>query len=308
MKKKVLITGVAGFIGSAVAKKFIREGFEVIGVDDLSSGHMRNVPNQIKFIKHDLSKKGLENKIDKKVKYILHLAGQSSGEVSFEDPITDLKKNTISTLNLIELSKNLKLQKFLYASSMSVYGDQVKQPVKEYYTLNPKSCYGIGKLASEKYLDLFKEITPYVNMRMFNVYGPGQDMVNLKQGMISIYLSQALNKKKIIVKGSIKRFRDFVYINDVVDIWFEATINKHKNLSLNIGTGKKSYVSTILKIIEKKCNVKYVVRENTLGDQHGIYANISNLKKFVKKIKFTDLKEGIEKFIIYEKNIRKKND
>ena len=89
MKKKVLITGVAGFIGSAVAKKFIREGFEVIGVDDLSSGHMRNVPNQIKFIKHDLSKKGLENKIDKKVKYILHLAGQSSGEVSFEDPITE---------------------------------------------------------------------------------------------------------------------------------------------------------------------------------------------------------------------------
>ncbi len=302
MKKKVLITGVAGFIGSAVAKKFIKEGFTVIGVDDLSSGHKKNIPNNIKFIKHDLSKKGLEKKIDKDIIYILHLAGQSSGEISFEDPITDLKKNTISTLNLIELSKNLRLKKFLYASSMSIYGDQVRQPVKEHFVPQPKSCYGIGKLSSEKYLDLFKKITPYINMRMFNVYGPGQDMVNLKQGMVSIYLSQALVNKKIIVKGGINRFRDFIFIKDVVDIWFMATVSKHKNLSLNIGTGKKNYVKTILKILEKKCDVKYTVKQNTLGDQHGIYANVNSLKKIFKKIKFTDIDEGIEEFVNYEIN------
>ena len=300
MKKKVLITGVAGFIGSAVAKKFVKEGFNVIGVDDLSGGHKKNIPNQIKFIKHDLSKKGLEKKIDKDIIYILHLAGQSSGEISFEDPITDLKKNTISTLNLIKLSKNLKLKKFLYASSMSVYGDQFKQPVKENCTLKPKSCYGIGKLSSEKYLDLFKKTTPYINMRMFNVYGPGQDMNNLKQGMVSIYLSQALTNKKIIVKGSVGRFRDFIYIKDVVDIWFKSTICKHKNLSLNIGTGKKSYVRTVLKILTKKCNVKYTVKDNTLGDQHGIYADVSNLKKIIKKIKFTNIDKGIDQFIFHE--------
>ena len=306
MKRSVLITGVAGFIGSAVAKKFIKEGFGVYGVDDLSVGKLKNIPKEVKFIKYDLSQRGLEKKIDKKIDYILHLAGQSSGEISFEDPISDLKKNTISTLNLIQFSKNFKLKKFLFASSMSIYGDQAIQPVKENCIPSPKSCYGIGKLSSEKYLDLFKKITPYINMRMFNVYGPGQDMVNLKQGMISIYLSQALNKKKIIVKGSVNRFRDFIYIKDVVDIWYEATISKYKNLSLNIATGKKNYVSTVLKILEKKCNIKYSVTRNTIGDQYGIFADINNLKKITKNLKFTNIDDGIEKFITYEKN-RKQN-
>ena len=301
MKEKILITGVAGFIGSVVAKKFIKENFCVYGIDNLSSGKIGNVPQELDFVNFDLSKNGLEKKIDKDIKYILHFAGQSSGEMSFENPVADLNKNTISTLNLINTCKNLKLKKFLHASSMSVYGDQKRQPVKENFSLNPKSCYGVGKVSSEKYLHIFKNLTPYINMRMFNVYGPGQNMNNLKQGMISIYISHALNEKKIVVKGSIKRFRDFIYIDDVVDIWFKATINKFKNLSINVGTGRKTYVSTVLKILQKKCKVKFVVKENTPGDQHGIYADTNNLKKFVTKTKFVTLEDGIKKFIIHEK-------
>ena len=87
---------------------------------------------------------------------------------------------------------------------MSVYGDHRIQPVKENFELIPNSCYGISKIASEKYLNVFKNKVPYLNMRMFNVYGPGQNMLNLKQGMISIYLAQALTQKKIMVKGSLK--------------------------------------------------------------------------------------------------------
>ena len=192
MKKKILITGVAGFIGSALAKKFINEGYSVLGIDNLSTGILQRIPKEVDFIKFDLSKSGFEKKIDKDIKYVLHLSGQSSGEISFENPIDDLKKNTCSTLNLINFFKNLHLKKFLYASSMSVYGDQTKQPVKETFYLKPNSCYAVGKIASEQYLDIYKKKIPYINMRMFNVYGPGQNMANLKQGMLSIYLAQAL--------------------------------------------------------------------------------------------------------------------
>ena len=83
---------------------------------------------------------------------------------------------------------------------MSVYGDQKKQPVKETFHLKPNSCYAVGKIASEEYLNIYKKKIPYINMRMFNVYGPGQNMENLKQGMLSIYLAQALKIKKSLLK------------------------------------------------------------------------------------------------------------
>ena len=302
MKKKILITGVAGFIGSYISKRFLEEGYYVYGIDDLSTGKISNIPKKVDFINYDLSKKNLSKKIDKKIQYILHLAGQSSGEISFENPMDDLKKNTISTLNLINCSKNLKLKKFLYASSMSVYGDHRIQPVKENFELIPNSCYGISKIASEKYLNVFKNKVPYLNMRMFNVYGPGQNMLNLKQGMISIYLAQALTQKKIMVKGSLKRFRDFIYIDDVVDIWFKACFIKEKNLCLNIGSGKKTYVKSVLDILKQELKINYTVGNSTPGDQFGIYADISKLKKILKNIQFTKLSIGLKKFIKYEKS------
>jgi UDP-glucose 4-epimerase len=303
LKKKILITGVAGFIGSSLAKKFLNEGHYVYGVDDLSSGKIDKIPKKVDFIKFDLSKKGLEKKIDKKINYVMHLAGQSSGEISFDDPSDDLNKNTISTLNLIDIFKDLKLKKFLYASSMSVYGDHKLQPVKENFRLKPNSCYGVGKIASEQYLNIFRNKIPFINMRMFNVYGPGQDMKNLKQGMISIFLSQALNQKNILVKGSPNRFRDFIYISDVVETWYQCAFSKIINTSLNIGSGKKTSVKKVLDILKKELGVSYKIGKNTLGDQHGIYADISNLKKVYGKKKFINIHEGLKKFINYEKNL-----
>tara|TARA_Y200000002_G_scaffold381085_1_gene394135 strand:- start:784 stop:1239 length:456 start_codon:yes stop_codon:yes gene_type:complete len=127
MKKNILITGVAGFIGSKVAQKFINENYNVIGVDDLSNGKKKNIPKGIKFIKADLSSKNIFSLLPKKCFKILHLAGQSSGEMSFDNPVSDLNKNTISTLNLIKYGIEKKVKLFLYASSMSVYGESSKK-------------------------------------------------------------------------------------------------------------------------------------------------------------------------------------
>ena len=285
--KKILITGVAGFIGSKIAEKFINEGFEVIGVDDLSSGKIENIPKGLDFLKIDLSDSNILKFLPNKCDLVLHLAGQSSGEISFDNPVTDLKKNTLSTLNLIKYGIENKSEKFIYASSMSVYGNVPDKPIPENFNKTPLSCYGVGKLASEHYLEIFKNQLPFINFRMFNVYGPGQDMANLRQGMVSIFLSQALKENKIHVKGSLDRFRDFIYIDDVVDIWYEFALNKTENISLNLGTGIKTSLNELITLFKNNfCDLKYYSKGKTPGDQKGIYPDIGKLKSLTKKNKF----------------------
>lgn len=295
---KVLITGVAGFIGSHVASRFLSEGYHVIGVDDLSSGKIENVPSSVEFIKADLADKASVDNLPSGCNLILHLAGQSSGEISFDDPILDLQKNTVSTLNLIQYGIRNNSARIVYASSMSVYGEVENKPIAEVQHPKPLSCYGVGKLASEGYLKVFQNQLPYVALRMFNVYGPGQDLTNLRQGMVSIYLAQAINSGKIEVKGNLSRYRDFIYIDDVVETWFRsATYKSAENQIFNVGTGVKTTIGELLEII---CNTvqgaDFFVQGSTPGDQNGIFADNSKSRNILEINNFKQLDKGISVF------------
>ena len=287
----ILVTGVAGFIGAHLARRLSEEGFQVIGIDDLSSGNQDMIPTSIEFIKLDLSGKKIESKLPNEVQKIVHLAGQSSGEISFDNPVIDLKKNTVSTLNLLNFARRVNIERFVYASSMSVYGDTPNLPVDENELCLPTSCYGVGKLASEGYLRLFSDEVPYVALRLFNVYGPNQDLDNLRQGMISIYLSQALKTKRVVVKGSLDRFRDFIYIDDVIDgILLAINEENAKNDIFNLGTGELTTVKEVLNILDDVFgNLEIISSDPTPGDQFGIYADISKIKTklgFIPEISF----------------------
>lgn len=297
MKTKILVTGAAGFIGSKICTELKKKNYVVFGCDDFSSGSKKNITNGIKFINIDLSKKNKISKLPKNIDYIFHLAGQSSGEKSFDDPLDDLNRNFITTYNLINYAKKNFIKNFFYASSMSVYGNTLnKAKIKDF--CNPLSYYGLHKKLSEDYILKNSDSFNYIIFRMFNVYGPGQDLLNEKQGMVSIYLSSLIKKNKIIVKGSTNRFRDLIYIDDVVDIWIEAIKNKKmKNKKINLGTGKKTKIIKILEILKKihSKKSKVIIKKNTPGDQFGIFADKS-IFNLTKKKKFTDIKEGIEKF------------
>ena len=290
----ILITGVAGFIGSKVANRFLNEGHKVYGIDDLSSGNINNIPKDINFINADLIDPLSLSKI------ILHLAGQSSGEISFHNPIEDLKKNTISTLNLIDFGIKNKVKKILYASSMSVYGNFncENYGVKEEINLKPISCYGIGKLSSERYLKIYQNQLPFVSLRMFNVYGPGQNLENMRQGMVSIFLSQAIKNKKISIKGSLSRFRDFIYIDDVVESWYRASFyDGALNQAINIGTGEKTTVNELVEIIKSITQVDEIsIQEGTPCDQLGIYSDVTKLNKILNVKPKVDLINGLKYF------------
>lgn len=298
MKKKVLVTGVGGFIGSHVAQRFLTEGYEVTGIDDLSTGRQDNIPKGVTFFKEDLSLSETMKKFPRDCSIILHLAGQSSGEISYDDPVADLEKNVVSTLNLIRYGIEIKADRIVYASSMSVYGNVPDEPVRESHFPKPLSVYGVGKFSSEGYLNVYQDKLPFVGLRMFNVYGPGQDLSNLRQGMVSIYLAQALQSGKILVKGSLERYRDFIYINDVVEAWYRsATYPTAKNKVFNVGTGIRTTIKELLnKICDNIPGVSFFVEGSTPGDQNGIYADNRLLKDVLGMESFTSLDKGFKIF------------
>lgn len=303
-----LVTGAAGFIGSSLASRLISEGHNVFTIDNLSTGFEETIPRQVDFLKGDCSDSNLLKKLkDKKFDAIFHIAGQSSGEISFEDPIKDLKANTESTLLLMDFCLNNGCKKFVYASSMSVYGANDLENVKETSQCNPKSFYAVGKLASEKYMEIYSSLgLQTTSLRLFNTFGPGQNMKNLKQGMLSIYLAQFLNSEEVIVKGSGERYRDFIYIDDVVECFIKSLNFKNNKLNIiNVGTGKKTLVKDLIEMIEDKLgtgkNISY--KEGTSGDLFGITASTETMNKLLGKWTKISTKEGLNKMIDFYKSI-----
>lgn len=300
-----LVTGGAGFIGSVISKKLISLGHSITIIDNLSTGYISNLPSEAVFIKGDVSD---INTIDKlKNEYfdaILHIAGQSSGEISFEDPIYDLNCNTSSTLQLLNYAVNIKCKRFIYASTMSVYGEQsCKEQFSERDDTNPKSFYAVGKLASENYMKIYKEQYDinFTSLRYFNVYGAGQNLENLKQGMVSIYLKQFIDDKYNVVevKGSTDRFRDLSYVDDISDVTIESIDNQlFYNDIINVGSGIKTNINTMLKLMKEylKSDKEIKVTNGTPGDQFGIYANNDKLKKIYNK-EFIYFEEGLKKMV-----------
>ena len=300
-----LVTGGAGFIGSALAREFVSKKHEIYIIDNLKTGYIENVPDEAVFIEGNFSQDTTIEKLqNRKFDAIFHIGGQSSGEISFEDPEYDLNTNTLSTLKLLQYCTETGCKKFIYASTMSVYGEKEgKEQFSEADETNPKSFYAVGKLASEQYMQIFKNQfdIDFVSLRYFNVYGPGQNLENLKQGMVSIYLKQFLDDSfdEVIVKGDLSRFRDLIYIDDVVDITIEASKNeKFANKIINIGTGKKTTVQEILGLIQKYTNSKkeVIVTDGTPGDQYGIYADNSLLLSIYNK-SLTQFETGLKKMV-----------
>ena len=307
MKNKYLVTGAAGFIGAAIAKKLIEENNEVWTIDNLSTGFIDNIPNGTKFIKGNCQDdKSINQLKNTRFDAIIHYAGQSSGEISFDDPIYDLRTNCESTLKLIQYGLSNGCNRLIYASSMSVYGDVPDMPIPESHPSSPLSFYGVGKLASEHYLRIYqsKGLLP-TSMRIFNVYGPGQNLTNLRQGMVSIYLAQLLKNNRIIVKGSSDRFRDFIYVDDVVRIALTLLRNdKCIGRIYNVGTGIKTTVRELLDLLITLSEEDVIVEftDPTPGDQLGITSDNSCLTNDIDNKEFVTLSEGLNNMMKWAKN------
>lgn len=302
MRGNYLVTGAAGFIGAAVAQKLIHAGHHVVTIDNLSTGCKEHLPENVEFIEGSTYDKEIIEKLEGRMfDAIIHIAGQSSGESSFENPVYDLHTNCQSTLMLLDFARRSGCRKFIYASTMSVYGDHDPAECMEKTELVPKSFYAVGKIASEHYMRIYSEQFGIVctALRLFNTYGVGQNMKNLKQGMASIYLAMAIKNHAITVKGSKDRFRDFVYIDDVTDAFVKSIKRDRGYGCFNVCTGKATTVEQVIdNIIHQlpyEVAVKYI--EGTPGDQFGIYGNHEKISNAIGWEAHTNFEEGMKEMI-----------
>ena len=312
-KLKILITGGAGFIGAHLTEKLIKLGHKILVVDILKpQGGIPFVNKKCHFIKGDISKISTIKKIKLwKPEVIYHLAAQSAVEPAYDDPKFDIMTNTYGTFLICNLAKILKVRRFIYTSSAAALGNNSKKIINEKTKANPDSLYGITKYNGEL---LIKQIlgstkTKTTIFRLFNTYGPGENLNNTKKGMVSIYSSYIWRKKPIIVKGSLKRFRDFVFIYDCVEILSrcisKSFTKKDEIFHLTMGENLtvKKLIKEILIASKNKSNYPIFLTKGTQGDSFGFRSSSLKLKKsFNYKPKYK-LSKGLKEYFKWIKKV-----
>ena len=309
---KYLITGGYGFLGINFIKYLINNGTsadEIVVIDNLSSSNKSidkySFLKGVSFIEGDIGNDILMNNLHFKVDVIFHFAAQSGGQGSFDDTVYDSNTNAKGTLLLLNFARRVHCTRIIFTSTCAVYGG-VNTDAKSYNEdgeIDTNTFYAINKQTSEKYLKLYEKNygINYTIFRLFNCYGPYQNLMNMKQGIVSIFMKQILSDDypEIIVKGSLERVRDFVYVNDVVKILYDSIINpKFENELFNLGSGIPTSVGNLLtKLIENTKHKPIVVKGETPGDMGKLYADNSKLQKvYDNEFNFTSVDIGIKEF------------
>jgi UDP-glucose 4-epimerase len=307
---KALITGIAGFIGSSVAESLIAHGWRVFGIDSLHSGYQANIPPGVEWQRADIRTSEAWSSLPSSFDAIIHLAAQTSGEKSFEDPAFDLQTNLEGTFRAYEFARKCQASRFINMSSMSVYGAAVaSEPITEEYSPNPASPYGNSKLAAERLLNLLsnKDGLPVTHLRLFNAYGPKQDLNEMKQGMVSIYLSYFLNHPEVIVKGSLSRVRDFIYIDDIVNAIRKLSENPiPPRGTFNLCTGRTTTVADLLQTIRSITGIDKPQRieASTNGDIQGFAGSTKLLWENCGIRSTVSLREGLTRMFHFYRGSR----
>lgn len=294
---KFLVTGGAGFIGFALAKSLKSDGHDVVLLD--FENRWKDHHKSWKTYSADISDYSSLSNLDHDFDMVFHLAAQSSGYISLIRPEDDVDWNAKGSLNVCNFCRDAGIKKIVYTSSMAIYGEG--DSLVEDDPANPISNYGVTKLAGELYIKVFQSYgLKHTIFRLFNTYGPNQDLTNLRQGMASIYLAQALSGNEIKVTGSFDRYRDCVYIDDVVEALKMSLLEITDNEVYNVGTGTpttvKDLIDTILDVHDSPSTDFKVTNVGSHdGDQHGNYANPLKLISIGWQPKVS-LRQGIEKF------------
>jgi UDP-glucose 4-epimerase len=315
--EKILVTGGAGFIGAHLTEKLVNLKYQVMVVDSLETiGGIPHINPKCKFIKGSITSENILSKIKRwRPRIIFHLAAQSCSETAYDNPKKDYLTNGYGTYLLALLAKEVKASQFIYSSSVAVYGSNPQKKITEKSTINPDSIYGISKHAGEMFVKQILHPSKVKTriFRIFNTYGPGEDLNFLRKGMVSIFVSYVWKNKPIIVKGSLNRFRNFNYIDDCVNILVNSIKNKNlkKDELFNLSAGKsfavKKLINEILKTSNKR-RYKIVVKNGTPGDSFGYHASNTYLLKKFKNYKFLSLKAGLKKYLEWIKKVPNKRE
>jgi nucleoside-diphosphate-sugar epimerase len=302
-----LVTGGAGAIGSRLTSRLLEDGFEVVVVDDLSSGHRENVPESAEFVEADildLERIG-ELIASRDFTHIFHLAALFANQNSVEHPGKDLDVNGRGMLQLLELSVPLTkrgvLRRFLYTSSSCVYGG-AEGPVSEGRSFLLDTPYAITKLLGEHYATFFSSFhgVPISTVRLFNSYGPGE-YPGRYRNVIPNFIAKALKGEPLTITGTGQETRDFTYVDDIVDgIYRAARSDAALGQTYNLATGRETAIKVLAELIVQVCESKSPIEYVPRRSWDHVLRRSGDIRKARMEIGYepqTDLGTGLERTV-----------
>jgi len=311
---KILVTGGAGFIGSHLIERLLKEGYEVVCLDNFNDYYDPEIKrNNIKsflrgrnfnLVEADIRDKDTLKKVFEKYKFqkIIHLAAQAGVRLSLKQPNLYVDVNINGTLNLLELSREYKIESFILGSSSSVYGATKEIPFSEEGKLRPISPYGVSKRTGELLCYTYNHLynLSITVLRFFTVYGPKQ-----RPDMAIHKFTKLIDEgKEICLYGNGETSRDYTYISDIVEGIMSA-LNKDFNYEIfNLGNSNPTTLSRLISLIEKNlgkaAKIKYLPEQP--GDPPITFADISKSKRMLNYNPKIKIEEGIKRFVEWYKN------
>ena len=293
---KIIVTGGAGFIGSHLVDKLVEYSHDVIVLDNLKTGQLKNISNiqnKISFIKCDLSKKEDNwEKYFKNVDIVFHLAGLADIIPSIENPDLYYYANVQSTFNVMEASRKFHIKKVIYSASSSCYGIPNMYPTKESHTINPQYPYALTKYLGEKIVMHWGSVykIPTISLRLFNVYGLRSRTSGTYGAVFGVFLAQKIAKKPFTVVGDGTQSRDFTFVDDVVKALYFAANSEIINEIINIGSGKTYSINYLVELLQG--DTEFIPKRP--GEPNCTHADISKAKELLNWSPQVNFQDGVK--------------
>jgi nucleoside-diphosphate-sugar epimerase len=306
---RYLITGVAGFIGSSLARAVLAQGDEVRGIDNLSTGNrenIREIEKQIDFVQADVLDFRAVREACVGVDYVLHQAAIPSVPKSVLDPLGSNIANLDGTVHVLIAARDAKVKRVIYAASSSAYGDTPTLPKREDMVPSPISPYAVAKLASEYYMTSFYRCygLETVSLRYFNIFGPRQDPTSPYSGVLAKFITQMLAGEQPTILGDGKQSRDFTYIDNAVHanlLACKAPANEVAGKVFNVATGRRVDLNETFAILKQLTGYKGEVAygPERAGDVKHSLADMAKAEKHLGYKPQVDFEEGLRRTIAW---------
>lgn len=304
---KILVTGGAGFIGSHVVDLFLAKGYEVVVLDDLSTGRRSNLNPGATFYQLDIRSPEVRNVFAvERPDYVSHHAAQAEVRRSVSEPLFDAEVNILGSINLLECAREFEVKHFVYISSGgAAYGEPERLPCDEEHPVNPICPYGASKHTVEHYLYMYHANfgLNYTVLRYPNVFGPRQNPGG-EAGVVAIFTGKMLAGEPAIVNGDGEQTRDFVYVGDCAYANYLAVTVAHRPGIYNLGWGRPTSINEIFLALAKATGYPHPIQHGPakVGETRHIYLDASKAARELGWTPTLSLEEGLEKTVAYLKD------
>jgi UDP-glucose 4-epimerase len=295
-KKRVLITGGAGFIGSHTVDNFLKKDFKVRVIDNLAGGNLKNIEHlknnrDFEFEKKDILNLDKIKKFIHECEYVVHFAGVGDIVPSIKYPKKYFENNVLGTVRVLDCLNPSKIKKFVYAASSSCYG-KAKTPTNEKHKINPLYPYALSKYQGEQVALHWHKVYkfPINSIRIFNAYGTRSRTTGAYGAVFGVFLKQLIAKQPLTVVGDGSQLRDFLYVTDVAEAFYLATMTKKVGCVWNLGSGNPQSIKTLIKLLNPK---KTVCIPKRPGEPDVTFANIKKIQKDLKWHPTVSFEDGV---------------